>query len=75
MQTRLMSFVETLTNTFIGFTTALVAQLFIFWVLGIKVPLETNFLLVTYFTIISLIRTYVVRRVFNYLGLRKKGLG
>jgi len=56
------SFVETCTNTAIGYIVALLSQLAIFPMFGIHVPLRSNILIGAYFTIISVARGYVVRR-------------
>ena len=64
-QTRLSAFIEALLNTVIGYIVALASQLLIFPMFGIYVSLETNLLLGAWFTMISIIRSYVIRRWFN----------
>lgn len=64
-QTKLGSLVETLINTLIGYFVALGSQLLIFPLFGIHLPLSDNLLIGLYFTVISVIRGYVVRRYFN----------
>lgn len=64
-QTRLESLAEALMNTIIGYCVALLSQLVIFPMYGIHVPLSTNMVIVALFTIISLVRNYIVRRWFN----------
>lgn len=64
-QTRLSSLIEAFINIVIGYIVALASQLFIFPLLGIIISLETNLLIGAWFTFISLIRSYVIRRWFN----------
>ena len=69
MQTRLMSLVEALTNICVGYATAVLTQMAVFPVFGLKVSLMENFVIGSVFTIISLARSYLLRRTFNALGL------
>lgn len=64
-QTRTKSIFETLANTVIGFIISLVSQLIIFHMFDIHLPLDTNIWISLWFTAISLIRGYLVRRWFN----------
>ena len=68
MQSKLNSFIESLANILIGYITALMSQLAIFPLLDINIPLSDNLLIGLYFTLISLIRSYVIRRYFNKRG-------
>jgi len=65
MQSRLHSFIESVANVAIGFLVALASQLVIFPVFDIKVSLSENLAIGAFFTVISIVRSYVVRRVFN----------
>ena len=65
MQTKYQSLIESLTNILIGYLTALLSQLLIFPLFNIYVTFQDNLLIGLYFTIISLIRSYLVRRYFN----------
>lgn len=64
-QTRTGSLVESLMNTAIGYGVALVSQIAIFPLFGIHVPLRTNLGIGAWFTLISVVRSYIVRRWFN----------
>ena len=64
-QTKLGSFIESLVNIVIGYTVALLSQLVIFPLFDIHVTFDTNLLIGAWFTLISLIRSYIVRRWFN----------
>jgi len=68
MQSKLNSFIESLTNILIGYITALLSQLLIFPLFDINIPLSDNLLIGLYFTLISLVRSYVIRRLFNKKG-------
>lgn len=65
MQTRLGSFIEAIINILIGYGVALASQIAIFPFFGINVPLKTNIWIGIWFTAISLVRSYVIRRWFN----------
>ncbi len=51
---------------------AIVSQIVVFPLFGIHVPLATNFAIGGFFTVISIVRGYFVRRLFN--SLHVKGL-
>ena len=65
MQTKYQSLIESFTNILIGYLTALLSQVLIFPLFDIYVTFQDNLLIGLYFTIISLIRSYLVRRYFN----------
>ena len=65
MQTKYQSLIESLTNILIGYLTALLSQVLIFPLFDIDVTFQDNLLIGLYFTIISLLRSYLVRRYFN----------
>lgn len=64
-QTRLGSLIEALMNIVIGYGVALLSQLAIFPMFNIHIPLSTNLWIGVWFTLISLIRSYIIRRWFN----------
>lgn len=66
-QSRGMSFVESCANVAIGYIVALLSQLAIFPVFDIRVTLADNLLIGAFFTVISIVRSYAVRRLFNRL--------
>ena len=72
MQSRTHSFLESCINILIGYFVALISQLAIFPIFDINIPLSDNLLIGFYFTVISLVRSYLVRRVFNKLQGGKK---
>jgi hypothetical protein len=64
-QTKRESFVEAITNMLIGYSCGVLSQLLVFPLVGIYVSWSDNLLLALYFTLVSLLRNYVVRRVFD----------
>jgi hypothetical protein len=72
MQTRTQSAIEAVSNVVVGYLVALVSQLLIFPLFGIHVPLSSNLAIGAWFTVISLVRSYVLRRWFNGLKFRRK---
>ena len=65
MQSKLHSLLESITNILIGYVVAIISQVVIFPIYEINVSLETNVYIGLWFTLISLIRSYLVRRYFN----------
>lgn len=64
-QTRIGSLIESLINIAIGYGVALLSQIAIFPMFGIQISLSTNLWIGAWFTVISLVRSYVIRRWFN----------
>lgn len=64
-QSRRRSGLEAVANVAIGYGVALASQLAIFPLYGIHVPLSTNVWIGVWFTVVSLVRSYCVRRLFN----------
>lgn len=64
-QSRLGSLYEAIINVLIGYSIALLSQLAIFPLFGIHVPLRSNLFIGAWFTVISLVRSYAIRRWFN----------
>jgi len=66
MQTKRRSFIEAVTNVLIGYLVAVISNLIVLPLFGYQVSLFDGFAIGVVFTVISLIRSYVIRRVFNY---------
>jgi len=64
-QTRLGSFLEACFNIFVGFSINFIANIFILRGFGFAVTYGDAFMIGAIFTIISLVRSYVIRRWFN----------
>jgi uncharacterized membrane-anchored protein len=67
MQTRLQSLLESLANIAIGYLVALGAQLAVFPMFAIHIPMSSNMAIGIIFTLVSLVRSYALRRLFNWL--------
>jgi uncharacterized protein (DUF2062 family) len=65
VQTRAQSLIESMTNTAIGYAVAVASQVAIFPLFGIHVPVSTNLKIGLWFTVISIIRGYALRRWFT----------
>ena len=65
-QSRKRSAVEAIMNVIIGYMVAVFANLTVLPAFGYNVTLFDGAAIGLAFTIISLIRSYVIRRVFNY---------
>jgi hypothetical protein len=63
-QTRSMSLVESIANTGAGFLVSLVLQISLFSLMAIETTTSQNLLMSGVFTLASLVRGYVMRRVF-----------
>ena len=73
-QSREASFLEAVTNVAIGFALALVTQALAYPLFGISTTLGTDSIIAAIFTVVSLIRSYLVRRAFETWGLRLPGI-
>lgn len=64
-QTKRQSLKESICNIVIGYTIAVISQVLIFPLVGVQATLNQNLQIGVYFTIISLLRSYAIRRYFN----------
>lgn len=64
-QSRAMSFLESVANVIVGFSVAVITQVIVFPYFGIKISWAEELYIAGIFTIVSIIRSYFVRRVFN----------
>ena len=67
MQSKRQSLIESFVNVAIGYGVALLSQILIFPPFGIHIPLASNLAIGAIFTVISIARSYAVRRIFNRL--------
>ena len=65
-QSRRYSLFETITSTAIGYLCALLSQAVLYPMFGIHTSTGQNAWLAAWFTIISIVRGYLVRRAFNW---------
>jgi hypothetical protein len=60
-----MSLVETITNVAIGLIVSFLSQVVIFKLYDLHISLAQNLELTLYFTVVSILRSYALRRFFN----------
>lgn len=68
-QSRRMSLVESLANVAVGYGVAVVAQILVFPLFGLHATLEQNLQMGAVFTMVSIARSYALRRAFETLKL------
>jgi hypothetical protein len=64
-QSRTISFVEAVTNVVVGFLLAVLTQIAVFPVLGLRGSIGDNLLLGAIFTTVSIVRSFTLRRLFE----------
>lgn len=69
-QSRTMSLVEAIANVAVGFGVAVLAQIVVFPLFGLDVPFTDNLLIGAIFTVVSIGRSFVLRRVFETIRVR-----
>ena len=70
-QSRMESFAEAVFNVSIGFMVAIATQLAVFPLFGIHIGVSENLLIGSIFTVVSIVRSYAVRRLFNWFGIKQ----
>jgi hypothetical protein len=71
-QSRAHSAVEAVANVAIGYGVAVASQIVILPMFGVHLPLADNLAIGAWFTAISLVRSYAVRRLFNAAAVNVK---
>jgi len=69
-QSRRMSFVEAIANVAVGYGVAVTTQVLVFPVFGLQASLADNLLIGAIFTVVSIGRSYLLRRVFEEIRVR-----
>ncbi len=64
-QSRAMSLVEAVANVFVGYGVAVVTQILIFPIFGLHTTLAQNLKMGAIFTVVSIARSFALRRVFE----------
>jgi hypothetical protein len=64
-QSRLMSLVEAVTNVVVGYGIAVLTQMAVFPLFGLSATIGQNLAIGAIFTVISLARSYLLRRLFE----------
>ena len=66
MQTKKQSLLEAFVNIAVGYTVAIFSQIVIFPMFGINIAIADHLIIGVYFTLISIVRTYLIRRYYNF---------
>jgi len=74
-QSRLMSLIEAIANVVVGYGVAVIAQILVFPVFGLQTTLIQNLKLGGIFTIVSLARSFALRRLFEVIRVRAPSSG
>jgi hypothetical protein len=69
-QSRFMSMVESIVNVVVGYGVAVGTQILIFPVFGLHTTLEQNLQMGAVFTLVSIARSFALRRVFEAMRVR-----
>ena len=73
-QSRRMSLLESLTNVAIGYGVAVTTQVVVFPLFGLEVSLSDNLAIGGLFTLVSIARSYAVRRLFEAIRVQASGI-
>lgn len=74
-QTRRASLTESLLNVAIGYGVALAAQAVIFPLFGVHLSVSDHAAIGGLFTVVSICRSYLLRRMFNRMTVRREVRG
>ena len=66
-----MSFMEALTNVMVGYGLAVATQITVFPLFGLRASLADNLLIGSIFTLVSIARSYTLRRLFEAMRVRR----
>ena len=69
-QTRKMSLIEAIANVIVGYGVAVMTQILIFPVFGLHTTLAQNLKMGVIFTVISIGRSFALRRLFEAIAWR-----
>jgi membrane protein implicated in regulation of membrane protease activity len=72
MQSRRQSLIEAITNVVVGYALAVITQIVVFPWFGLQMSLGDNMAIGAMFVLISLARSYILRRLFERLNEQKK---
>ena len=70
-QSRLMSMIESIANVLVGYGVAVATQILIFPVFGLQTSLAQNLKMGVVFTVVSIVRSFALRRLFEGIWVRK----
>lgn len=70
MQSRRMSLIEAIANVAVGYGLAVLTQIAVFPMFGLQASLGDNLALGSIFTVVSIARSYALRRLFEAIRVR-----
>ncbi len=70
-QSHVMSLVEAIANVVVGYGVAVATQILVFPVFGLQTTLAQNLKLGLVFTVVSIARSFTLRRVFEAIRVRR----
>ena len=70
-QSRLMSLAESLANVLVGYGVVVLTQVLVFPLFGLVVTVSDNLLIGLIFTVVSIVRSYALRRGFEALRVHQ----
>jgi hypothetical protein len=71
MQSRVMSLVEAVANVVVGYGVAVFTQILIFPLFGLHTTLVQNLAMGAVFTVVSIARSFALRRLFEQIRIRQ----
>ena len=72
-QSRAMSLVEAVANVAVGYGVAVLTQILIFPIFGLHTTLAQNLKMGAVFTVVSIARSFALRRLFEAIRVRGSG--
>ena len=73
-QTRVMSLVEAVANVVVGYGVAVTTQMLVLPVFGLQTTLAQNLKLGLIFTVVSIARSFTLRRVFEAIRVASRAI-
>lgn len=70
MQSRWMSLAEAAANIVVGYCLAVLTQVIVFPLFGLSISLGDNLRIGIVFTLLSIVRSFVLRRTFEWIAVR-----
>jgi hypothetical protein len=67
-----MSLAEAIANVAIGYGIAVLTQMIVFPLFGLRLSISDNLVIGAVFTLVSIVRSYAVRRMFEALAVRRR---